>query len=340
MSRAQLTSTVEQSSGGAVAPFLAGKNKIINGDFGIWQRGTSFAGGNYTADRFYNNFDGTGSTRTISQQTFAPGTAPVSGYEGTYFYRFNQSVAGTSGTYNNFCVQAIEDVRIFASQTVTLSFWAKSDATRTITPFAIQNFGSGGSSSVVTSGSAITTSTSWARYSQTISIPTISGKTIGTSSSLQIALGAANNTVQIIDLWGIQIEVGSVATPFTTATGTLQGELAACQRYYVRSTGQVNGGALGPIGQAFSTTQAQVIWEYPVSMRTTPSFAFGAAIGNNAVVNSTGSRIALTASSNNGSNSNFLLLSLTVASGLVAGYSTFVCDFNSGAGYLEVSAEL
>ena len=42
MSRAQLTSTVEQNTGGAVALFVAGKNKIISGDFGIWQRGTSF----------------------------------------------------------------------------------------------------------------------------------------------------------------------------------------------------------------------------------------------------------------------------------------------------------
>ena len=43
MSRAQLTSTVEQNTGGAVSPYVAGKNKIINGDFGIWQRGTSFS---------------------------------------------------------------------------------------------------------------------------------------------------------------------------------------------------------------------------------------------------------------------------------------------------------
>ena len=131
MTRAQLTSTVEQNSGGAVAPYVAGKNKIINGDFGIWARGTSFTSvpstKTFTADRLYTQRDGTGATVDVSQQTFTPGTAPVSGYEGTYFLRFNQSVAGSGSTYNSL-IQKIEDVRIFAGQTVTFSFWAKASS--------------------------------------------------------------------------------------------------------------------------------------------------------------------------------------------------------------------
>ena len=80
------------STGLAYSPtFFAGKNKIINGDFGIWQRGTSFSNpsnGAYTADRWAIGHNGTGATRTISQQSFAAGTAPVSGYEGSFFYRY------------------------------------------------------------------------------------------------------------------------------------------------------------------------------------------------------------------------------------------------------------
>ena len=85
MSRSQLTSTVEQNTGGAVSPYVAGKNAIINGDFGVWQRGTSFdfsSVSGYTADRWGLTWNVSGATRTISQQAFTPGTAPVAGYEG------------------------------------------------------------------------------------------------------------------------------------------------------------------------------------------------------------------------------------------------------------------
>jgi hypothetical protein len=81
--------------------------------------------------------------------------------------------------------------------------------------------------------------TAWQRFTHTISIPSTSGKTIGNASALYIffytdGLGVIANS-QTIDLWGVQIEAGSVATAFQTATGTIQGELAACQRYYQKS---------------------------------------------------------------------------------------------------------
>jgi hypothetical protein len=97
MSRAQLTSTVEQNSAGAAAPFSAGKNKVINGDFGVWQRGTSFALAStsaYTCDRYIG--DAGSMSYTFSRQTFTAGTAPVAGYEGTYFYRA-LAVSGSGG---------------------------------------------------------------------------------------------------------------------------------------------------------------------------------------------------------------------------------------------------
>jgi hypothetical protein len=248
------------------ANYAAGKNKIINGDMNIWQRGTSFtlAGSgvnNYTADRFNAQFDGTGATCTVSQQTFTPGTAPVAGYEAAFFARWNRSAAGSGNTLNYY-KQPIEDVRTFAGQTVTLSFWAKADASRTLTAQIYQEFGTGGSGAVnVLSGTASVT-TSWQRFTISATIPSISGKTIGTNNSLTLYFIMPTGVAFTFDYWGVQLEAGSVATAFQTATGTLQGELAACQRYYFKSSG-------GQIGIAQSTVEVYVT--VPNVMRAAPT---------------------------------------------------------------------
>jgi len=270
MSRAQLTSTVEQNTGGAVAPFLAGKNKVINGDFGIWARGTSFTPtasiGFYTADRWACNRDGSGATVTVSQQSFTPGAAPVTGYEAPYFFRFNQSVAGSGGTYNQI-VQKIENVQTLAGQTITVSYWMRiSSGTASIANYIQQSFGSGGSSDVYTNTSSATITTSWQRISFTVTLPSLSGKTIGTGSFLGLGFILPINIIQTIDIWGVQLEAGPVATPFTTASGTLQGELSLCQRYYYRSSVQRFG-----IGYATSSGNVNILVPCPVSMRVPPT---------------------------------------------------------------------
>jgi hypothetical protein len=167
--------------------YFAGKNKIINGDMNIWQRGTTVtdpAGGTFLADRFYISYDGTAPTsRTYSQQTFALGTAPVAGYEGKFFARVAVTTKG-SNTRTGL-IQSMESVRTFAGQTVTISFWAKCDSARTGSIVVIQNFGTGGSpsSSVTVTDSAVSYSSSWARYSLTVAIPSIAGKTLGTAGN-------------------------------------------------------------------------------------------------------------------------------------------------------------
>jgi hypothetical protein len=251
--------------------YAAGKNKILNGDFGIWQRGTSFsnpAAGDFNADRWLVSVNGTGVTRTISRQTFTAGTAPVSGYEGSYFLRYAVSVIGTA-TANNL-IQKIEDVQTYAGQTISLSFWAKAASGFTMpAPVIGQNFGSGGSGSVYTSVTMNSTSigTSWARYTGSVSVPSIAGKTIGTGSNLELTIQGLGAGTFTLDIWGVQVEAGSIATPFQTATGTKQGELAACQRYYYQPKAYTTF-----TGYSFSTTLAYCSLTLPVVMRTTPSY--------------------------------------------------------------------
>ena len=253
--------------------FVAGKNKIINGDFGVWQRGTSFSVNNasvYTSDRWYI---GGSNTLTISQQAFTPGTAPGGGYEAQYFARVNRTARPT--IYDDYFLQRIEDVRTFAGQTVTLSFWAKTNSgTTTLSGAYIEQwFGSGGSSSVyVNTSGALTLTTSWQRFTTTMTMPSIAGKTIGASSFVAVNFAMANSvgTSAVYDIWGVQLEAGSVATPFTTATGTIQGELAACQRYYYRVTATQLYSDFAS-GYNPSSSEGSYLVPFPVEMRTTPT---------------------------------------------------------------------
>jgi hypothetical protein len=244
----------------------AGKNKIINGDFNIWQRGTTFnaiAGGTYTADRWCGNY--INGTVNATQQSFTAGSAPVAGYESQYFMQLART--STHASIADYFAQRIEDVRTFAGQTVTFSFWAKiSTGTATLGTYFTQSFGSGGSGEVAAAGSTMSLTTTWTRFSTTYSVPSISGKTIGAGSwfGVQFVLPVAegNKTWQI---WGAQLEYGSKATPFETATGTLGGELALCQRYYYRAPGEFE------TIVAASGTSIYVFVPLPVTMRVVPS---------------------------------------------------------------------
>jgi hypothetical protein len=275
MTRARDTADTQDNQGGAVTPFVAGKNKIINGDFNIWQRGTTFSNpssGQYFADRINCFLSGTGQTRTVSQQAFTPGTAPVAGYEGKYFLRYNQSVSGTS-PLNVLKTSYIEDVQTFAGQTVTFSYWAKVDTAGGHGAIVLyQVFGSGGSGTVTTTIAATPSyTTDWVRYSYTFTVPSIAGKTIGTGSYISIDFNLPSTGTFTFDIWGLQWEAGSVATPFQTATGTIQGELAACQRYYWRASAAAGDNILSQMNTAYNTSGVVAIWKSPVTMRTKPS---------------------------------------------------------------------
>ena len=235
------------------------RNLIINGGFQVWQRGTSFSGNEYTADRW--NAGLSGATATISQQSFTVGQTDVPG-EPEYYLRFDV----TGANDNVKLQQPIEDVRTAAGQTVTLSFWIKSTSAPTsLTPRFQQNFGSGGSTAVNTDGTTITGITSsWQKIERQVTIPSISGKTIGSSSYFLLQLFNPNNETFDFDIAQVQLEVGDTATPFEHRS--YGEELALCQRYAYVTEGSVGNG-----GVAITTTQPHVHIQYPVIMRSAPS---------------------------------------------------------------------
>jgi hypothetical protein len=281
--------------------YYAGKNKIINGDFGIWQRGTSgFSAPGYTADR-WRYAVGNGAAG-VSQQTFTPGAAPVSGYEGKFFLRYALSSGSTSGTPT--LEQRIENVQTYAGQTITVSFWAKASSGASPTSVVLtQNFGSGGSTAVDTTVvSSPSYTTSWVRYSYSVAVPSISGKTVGTSSYLSLVFNfALNTTFTSFDIWGVQVEAGSVATPFQTATGTIQGELSACMRYFQMSyqqgvtpgTNTANGANRFRATASTGSFVLETAQRFIVPLRGSPTFTWYSTPGTSGKISDNGADLTV-----------------------------------------------
>ena len=263
-------------NGGPLAGF---RNRIINGNFDFWQRGTSFTGAEYGADRWVHGRVGT--THTATRQGFPVGQTDVPGNSAYYCRTVVSSVAG-AGNYAEL-EQRIEDVRTFAGQQVTISFWARADATKNIAINIVQNFGTGGSPSanVGISGTKVSIGTTFQKVTVTATLPSISGKTLGTdnNSLLQLliwfdagstwngdtdSLGQQSGT---FDIAQVQIEPGAVATPFEQRPiGT---ELALCQRYFNRIV-------TGPTGSAVTATDCHLTFPAGVPMRTDPTFSLSA----------------------------------------------------------------
>ena len=265
--------------------FFAGKNKIINGDFSINQRNfVSETATQYCFDRW--SFAQAGATLTCSAQTFTLGTAPVAGYEGKNFVR----LAVTTGSDFARMSQLIESVRTFANQTITVSFYAKGTNPTTdgnLKVYLQQNFGTGGSPSatVTVTEQTFVLTANWVRYSFQFTVPSIAGKTLGTANNdyLAVIIGQGSSVsadAWTLDLWGVQAEAGSIATPFQTATGTIQGELAACKRYYQKSYAAAVAPATatqeGAIfyKTAFTNSYQQFYTTFGVEMRVTPTITF------------------------------------------------------------------
>lgn len=270
---------------------LAGlRNKIINGNMGVFQRGTTavVANGYGPADRWLTQT--TGDTFSTTQGAFVSGDTLYDTGGAQYFTQIAvTSVANAA----NFCVfsQSIEDVRILAGQTVTVSFWAKAaSGTPSIGLNFDQNFGSGGSPSSVASGTgqAQALTTTWTKYTKTFSIPSINGKTIGTTANTSFtvlyiwldagssndtrsgSIGQASKTVSIAQ---VQVEIGSVSTPFEFRPIGM--ELALCQRYFERAFMYPSSGT-NPTGQLFEASTTSIAYgrvPLQAQKRATPTVA-------------------------------------------------------------------
>jgi hypothetical protein len=184
--------------------------------------------------------------------------------------------------------------------------------------------------------STATLTTSWARYSYTVTLAsTVTEFGVNFLFTPVGTAGAADS----YDITGVQIELGSVATNFKRASGgTIQQELAACQRYFYLTNSADGAYTQYGIGQAYSTSAAKFNMPFPVTMRIAPTSVV--VTGNIGLLNSGDTAINNGTVAVNVPSNNRASLQVTGSSGVVAGNATAVMSNNSLVTSLAFSAEL
>jgi hypothetical protein len=269
------------AAAGAAAANNVGRNILHNGAFAIAQRGVGpFTTNGYTVDRWWSN--GNTDTKSITQGAILDAGRAAIGEESAAFYIGNTFTGNAAAGAYTAISQPIENARRLAGKTVTVSFWAvAASGTPKLGVSIDQYFGSGGSPSAQVNGvgQSVTLSTTWTRYSLTFTIASMSGKTLGTANdhatfcNLWYSSGSTNATrsgtvgvqAATINIWGVQLEIGSVATPLEKPDP--QQDLANCQRFYWT--------ALVYVAPAADGSGTQLI--YPTTMRAAPAIAGGGA---------------------------------------------------------------
>jgi hypothetical protein len=268
----------------AVVPAFdnVGRNLIDNALFNVQQRGTGpWTTQVYTMDRWEigvvtDTVSVTAHALVDADRTAVGDEAAINSLQNVF------TGNAAAGAYNEL-LQFIEGVRRLSGKTITVSFWAKAAVgTPKLSINSSQSFGTGGSPSAgvsaLTTGLTVTLSTTWARYSVSYALPSAAGKTLGsngndnTSVEIGFSSGATNNAffgnigVQsgTVQLWGVQVEVGSVATPLEKLPPQM--DLARCQRFYC--TGQI-------LGNGYMVAGGGISWpfSFPVTMRAVPAMA-------------------------------------------------------------------
>ena len=286
---------------------MAGRNRIINGDMRIDQRNAGAAisaatlgGGGYMVDRWTAYFT---QSAKFSVQQNAGSVTPPAGF--TNYLGFTTAAAySVTGGDTFFTYQIIEGNNITDlawgtsnAKAVTVSFWAYSSLTG--------NFGA----SITNNGFRsycfsfnIPVANTWTYVTVSISGDTSGSWPTGNNGGFQLRFnlgsgatftGTANTwsssntvaptgSVSVVGtsgatfyITGVQLEAGSVATPFEHRQ--YGQELALCQRYYWRVSETSFFPTWGS-GMCSATTTARLYVKHPVNMRARPTYSYGGTV--------------------------------------------------------------
>lgn len=298
--RAELRLTVNALAGSILSGF---RNKIINGKMEIAQRGTSFpAIGNnvYSLDRWRLLQAVSTAVGTITQQPDVPSSNE---FQNSLRYTVTTADASLGATERTYLTQPIEgyNVRDLIGRTFTLSFWVRSSKTgihclalksdlydRTwVAEYTINSANTWEFKTITVSGGLITAGAwNWTNgFGLEVAFTLASGSNFNTTANAWQTgdFLATANQVNVLDtvgnifaITGVQLEVGSVATPFEHTT--IEQETARCQRYFYRLD------ALEPVSMGHfrgSTTVCSHMFKHPVKMRAAPTAVFSSAAAFN-----------------------------------------------------------
>ena len=253
------------------------RNRIINGNMQIWQRGTSatLASLGYLADRW-----------ALGQFVSTQGSQSTSVPAGFQYSLKVQRPSGATSTTAIVSTQCIESVNCYdlSSQSVTLSFWAKAGA----------NFSAASSTLLVQvyTGTAADQGTSYPYYSWTgVATPISINQTITTTWTRYTVTGTFGAGVleamalftytpvgtagadDAFYITGVQLEVGSNATPFERRQ--YGQELLLCQRYFqISAQGYPTGTSTGSYSGVAGSTGYISGFNFPTVMRAVPTITF------------------------------------------------------------------
>ena len=262
-------------AGSADAGGITGRNVLINGEFQVWQRGTSSSSVGYnTADRWRLHLSG--ASATASQGTFANGQTAVPGNP-----QFYMALNVTTGNDNAGLQYRHEGTQQLNGEVYTLSFWAKSATPATMT---VGSHSYDASADVdddnTVSPSTFTPTSSWQKFTFKIThsaMPNLGAYANGDYTLMSIGQGSSTSTAAWkLDLALVQFEKGEQATPFEHRS--FGDELARCQRYYQKSYNySVVPGTNTQIGATYQTTETTSSYAsagytaFSVRMRASPT---------------------------------------------------------------------
>lgn len=279
---AQSTADLSNYANMTTTPISGFRNVITNGDMRVKQRGsftTTINTHQFTTDRWWV-FSG-------ASTTGAPSYITSTGLTNFPNALRAQRQSGQTGTGAIVMGQTIEsaDIHQIRGKTITVSFWARaganySNGSNHLNVFLVQGTGvdQGTVGAYVQSWTGIslpvigtaTLTTSWQKFTYTYTVLSTTNEASLWFYQTPSGTAGANDW---FDITGVQLELGSVATPFENRPYSV--EFQACQRHFYNNANQYGPASSFGLGNAY---HGPVV--FPTTMRAIPTVTLFSSSGS------------------------------------------------------------